>query len=177
MNHADKNSILYPLQHGFRSKRSCETQLIEIINEVTTNMSAGKQTDVLVMDFSKAFDKVSHCLLVHKLDHYGICGKTNTWIHNFLSEIPSCSCWRRKIQLYRCRLRSTSGLCTRAIIVPFLHKWHAALSQINCKIICWRHYSLPGSNIRGWCSRSTCTIEPQQTRNMGEKMENGISSR
>jgi hypothetical protein len=69
MNHADKNSILYPLQHGFRSKRSCETQLIEIINEVTTNMSAGKQTDVLVMDFSKAFDKVSHCLLVHKLDH------------------------------------------------------------------------------------------------------------
>jgi hypothetical protein len=86
MNHADKNSILYPLQHGFRSKRSCETQLIEIINEVTTNMSAGKQTDVLVMDFSKAFDKVSHCLLVHKLDHYGIRGKTNTWIHNCLSE-------------------------------------------------------------------------------------------
>ena len=49
-------------------------------------MSAGKQTDVLVMDFSKAFDKVSHGLLVHKLDHYGIRGKTNTWIHNFLSD-------------------------------------------------------------------------------------------
>ena len=86
MNHADKNSILYPLQHGFRSKRSCETQLIEIINEVTSKMSAGKQTDVLVMDFSKAFDKVSHCLLVHKLNHYGIRWKTNTWIRNFLSD-------------------------------------------------------------------------------------------
>ena len=86
MNHADKNNILYPLQHGFRSKRSCETQLIEFIDEVTTNMSAGKQTDVLIMDFSKAFDKVSHSLLVHKLDHYGIRGKTNTWIQNFLSD-------------------------------------------------------------------------------------------
>ena len=86
MNHADKNNILYPLQHGFRCKRSCETQHIEFIDEVTTNMSAGKQTDVLIMDFSKAFDKVSHGLLVHKLDHYGIRGKTNTWIQNFLSD-------------------------------------------------------------------------------------------
>ena len=86
MNHADKNNILYPLQHGFRSKRSCETQLIEFVDEITINMSSGKQTDVLIMDFSKAFDKVSHSLLVHKLDHYGIRGKTNTWIQNFLSD-------------------------------------------------------------------------------------------
>lgn len=41
MNHADKNNILYPLQHGFRRKRTCDTQLIEFIDEVTTNMSAG----------------------------------------------------------------------------------------------------------------------------------------
>jgi hypothetical protein len=50
MKHADKNNIMYPLQHGFRSKRSCETQLIEFIDEVTTNTSAGKQTDVLVIN-------------------------------------------------------------------------------------------------------------------------------
>ena len=43
-------------------------------------------TDVLIMHFSKAFDKVSHGPLVHKLDHYGIRGKTNTWIQNFLSD-------------------------------------------------------------------------------------------
>ena len=78
MNHADKNSILYPLQHGFRSKRSFETQLIEFIDEVTINMSSGKQTDVLIIAFSKAFDKVSHRLLVHKLDHYGIHMDTKT---------------------------------------------------------------------------------------------------
>ena len=69
MNHADRHQILYPLQHGFRSKRSCETQLIEFVDDITKNMSVGKQTDVLIMDFSKAFDKVGHSLLVHKLEH------------------------------------------------------------------------------------------------------------
>lgn len=49
-------------------------------------MSSGKQTDVLVKDFSKAFDKVSHSLLTQKLNHFGIRGKTNTWIQNFLSD-------------------------------------------------------------------------------------------
>ena len=48
--------------------RSCETQLIEFIDDVTRNLDDGKQTDVLIMDFSKAFDKVSHNLLIHKLN-------------------------------------------------------------------------------------------------------------
>ena len=79
------NNILYPLQHGFSIRRSCETHLIEFPDEITPNMLAGKQTDVLVMDFSKSFDKVSHRLLTYKLDHYGIHGNTNLWINNFLS--------------------------------------------------------------------------------------------
>ena len=74
MNHADANNIMYPMQHGFRRGLSCETQLIEFIDDVTINMDKGKQTDCLIMDFSKAFDKVSHSLLIHKLDHYGIRG-------------------------------------------------------------------------------------------------------
>ena len=75
MNHADTHNILYPLQHGFRKFRSCETQLLEFIDDVTKNIENSTQTDILIMDFSKAFDKVSHNLLVHKLHHYGIQGK------------------------------------------------------------------------------------------------------
>ncbi|RUS78658.1 hypothetical protein EGW08_013585 [Elysia chlorotica] len=45
-----------------------------------------EQVDMLVMDFAKAFDKVSHSLLVHKLQHYGITGAINKWIKNFLSD-------------------------------------------------------------------------------------------
>ena len=85
MNHADKHNILYPLQHGFRRHRSCETQLLECIDDVTLNLENSHQTDVLIMDFSKAFDKVSHNLLALKLKHYGIQGKTNKWILSFLS--------------------------------------------------------------------------------------------
>ena len=86
MNHAERNNILYPLQHGFRSKRSCETQLLECINDLSKNLEDGKQTDLLILDFSKAFDKVSHNLLLHKLHHYGIRGNTHRWISAFLSE-------------------------------------------------------------------------------------------
>jgi hypothetical protein len=85
MTHADNHNILYPLQHGFRKNRSCETQLLEFIDDVTKNMENSLQTDVLIMDFSKAFDQVSHNLLTHKLHYNGIQGKANTWIHNFLS--------------------------------------------------------------------------------------------
>jgi len=85
MNFGETNKILYPLQHGFRKMRSCETQLIEFIDDISSNMQQGKQTDILVMDFAKAFDKVSHSLLIHKLNRYGIKGKINKWIESWLS--------------------------------------------------------------------------------------------
>ena len=76
--------MLYDLQHGFREKRSCETQLIELCSDITKNLQDGTQTDVIVLDFSKAFEKVSHKKRLAKLEFYGIKGKTNAWIANFL---------------------------------------------------------------------------------------------
>jgi hypothetical protein len=61
MKHADKHGILYKLQHGFRSGLSCETQLIEFVNDILINMDKKQQTDVVIMDFAKAFDKVGQC--------------------------------------------------------------------------------------------------------------------
>jgi fibrillarin-like rRNA methylase len=67
LQHAEENNILYPLQHGFRKGRSCETQLIEFVDDISKNLQEGRQTDILIMDFAKAFDKVNHSLLIHKL--------------------------------------------------------------------------------------------------------------
>ena len=60
MSHFDDNNLLSQYQHGFRSEHSCETQLISFTQEVYDNLENGNQTDIIVMDFSKAFDKVDH---------------------------------------------------------------------------------------------------------------------
>ena len=49
------HNILYPLQRGFRACRSCETQLIDLVNDIANNMQSGLQTDICVLDFAKAF--------------------------------------------------------------------------------------------------------------------------
>ena len=86
MNHNDKHGILYEFQHGFRSKLSCETQLLEFYHDLCSNCYEGHQTDALVMDFSKAFDKVGHKRLLEKVTRYGITGATRRWIETFLAD-------------------------------------------------------------------------------------------
>ena len=86
MDYCDIHNIICPQQHGFRRGHSCETQLLGLVDEITQTMDKGGQEDLIVLDFSKAFDKVCHSLLVNKLHHYGIRGKINTWIKNFLTD-------------------------------------------------------------------------------------------
>ena len=60
-------NIVYELQHRFRERGSCETQLIMLVDELSKNMQMGKQTDLILLDFSKAFDKVAHEKVLQKL--------------------------------------------------------------------------------------------------------------
>ena len=69
--HLERHSILTEAQHGFRSRRSCETQLIYTVHELARGLSEGKQIDAILLDFSKAFDKVPHERLLYKLHYYG----------------------------------------------------------------------------------------------------------
>ena len=82
--HLANSNILFELQHGFREKRSCETQLIILVDEISKNMQMGQQTDLILLDFSKAFDRVAHEKLISKLHFYGIRGNTLFWIKDFL---------------------------------------------------------------------------------------------
>ena len=76
MTHFTKNKILTPVQHGFRAEHSCESQLLLTTEDLVQNYKDKTQTDLIVLDFSKAFDVVPHQRLLHKLDHYGIRGPT-----------------------------------------------------------------------------------------------------
>ena len=80
----DHHKILTDVQHGFRKRRSCETQLILTIDDLAKSLNNQEQVDVVLLDFAKAFDKVPHRRLIHKLNHYGIRGKQQQWIANFL---------------------------------------------------------------------------------------------
>ena len=82
--HFTRYNILYDLQHGFRERRSCETQLIQLVDDLARTLVAGQQSDLILLDFSKAFDKVSHSKLLYKLHEHGIRGCTLDWIRSFL---------------------------------------------------------------------------------------------
>lgn len=86
VNHLERNGILYDYQHGFRARRSTETQLLTFVQELYDNLRDGKQTDVVLLDFAKAFDKVPHKKLVQKLRGYGITDSVNKWTESFLTD-------------------------------------------------------------------------------------------
>ena len=54
-------------QHGFIKEKSCSTQLTGVYHEIGSHLDSSIQTDIIYLDFSKAFDSVSHRLLLHKL--------------------------------------------------------------------------------------------------------------
>ena len=85
MKHLDTHHILSDNQHGFRKKRSTESQLILIIQDLASGLDEGEQIDAVLLDFSKAFDKLPHARLAAKLHHYGIRGNLLQWIQSFLS--------------------------------------------------------------------------------------------
>ena len=85
MKHLESNGILHSCQHGFRHNRSCESQLISLVHELMQNHDNNIQSDIILTDFAKAFDKVPHNRLLYKLQWYGISGKIHQWINSFLS--------------------------------------------------------------------------------------------
>ena len=83
--HNKAHNTLVDYQHGFRNKLSCDTQLTKFVEDLHVGTTTqGKTVDVIAMDFAKAFDKVSHLLLLHKLHGFGIQGKNNDWIKCWL---------------------------------------------------------------------------------------------
>lgn len=85
VNHLTKHNLIRDSQHGFQAGKSCITNLIEFLEEVTKNVDEGSPCDIIYMDFQKAFDKVPHKRLLKKLRKHGISGKLMNWIEAWLS--------------------------------------------------------------------------------------------
>ena len=71
----EENSLPSNNQDGFRKNRSCLTQLLEHFDAILKVLSDGFGVDVIYLDYSKAFEKLHHQILLSKLRMYGIIGK------------------------------------------------------------------------------------------------------
>lgn len=81
--HIDK--IISPSQHGFKAGRSVETNLVEFVSDVTLALDNRLEVDAVYTDFSSAFDKVDHSLLLSKLEYNGVTGQLLDWFASYLS--------------------------------------------------------------------------------------------
>ncbi len=63
-------------QHEFLPEKSCTTQMLNFTTDLAINLNSFKQTGIIYFDFAKAFDSVSHDIILHKLKHnFGVDGK------------------------------------------------------------------------------------------------------
>jgi hypothetical protein len=78
------NNVIDSRQHGFLSRRSTSTNLLESLNDWTIAIRDKRSVLVAYIDYAKAFDTVCHAKLLSKLAAYGITGELFNWIASFL---------------------------------------------------------------------------------------------
>ena len=83
--HMENHHLFSDKQHSFRKGRSCLSKLLAHHDWVLNNLAEGRNVDVVFLDFAKAFDKVDHGILLHKVKALSITGKLGVWIHAFLT--------------------------------------------------------------------------------------------
>ena len=85
-NFLKKQNILLDNQYGFRPKLSTTHAMLDVINGISSNMNKTQYTGLIFLDLKKAFDTVSHSILLQKLEHYGIRGNMLDLFTSYLSE-------------------------------------------------------------------------------------------
>ena len=130
------NNLIIHVQYGFQSGSSTVTQLIECHIEWVTSRNNGEATDVIYLDYAKAFDSVIYSKLVHKLYAYGIRDDLIKWFENFLSSrtqaVTIMACFLTSCQLL---VVSFKVLCAAHNYLNFILTVCSKLSRQQLKFI------------------------------------------
>ena len=109
--------VIIPNQHGFIKGKSITTNLIVYAEYIFNSLENGESVDAIYTDFSKAFDKLDHSILIKKLSMYGVNGSLLEWINSYLKE-------RQQIvkinNNYSRRIPVLSGVVQGGILSPLL---------------------------------------------------------
>ena len=84
----EANEILSPSQYGFQRGKSTEDALSKFSEMIYNQLDKSNHVLSIFVDFSKAFDTVPHDILLKKLEHYGVRGRTNRWFSDYLTNRP-----------------------------------------------------------------------------------------
>lgn len=90
VNFLECNSFFTSAQHGFPKTYSCETQLISFTHHLHQILDQSSLADCIFLDFSKAFDKVCHRVLLYKLHQLNLDSNVFKWIACFLTKRLQC---------------------------------------------------------------------------------------
>ena len=98
----DKYKILLDSQYGFRSKRSYEQAMLELVGKILQNRNNNQHSCAMLLDLSKAFDTLNHEVLLQTLEVYGVRGICKDWFKSYL-ENRSLVC-KLNMQKFYCKI-------------------------------------------------------------------------
>ena len=151
VSYLDEGNLLNQSQHGFRHGRSCLSQLLAHYDEVLDLLEKGLNVDTIYLDFSKAFDKVDHQIVIAKLSSLGIGGKLLDWLVIPVGPYAACCSKRIPIISFTCKVWSSARISN----------WTPVVLNPHWGYRCWSSQLFP-TVICGWYTCAKGNKQPQR---------------
>ena len=127
----ETQNLLYPSQYGFRTTRSCEQAIMELVGNILQSKNRNEHCASVFLDLSKAFDTLDHTILLQKLERYGIRGIALEWFRNYLKDrslvakITTGPNLTVKLESYKITYGAAQGSCLGPLLfIIFMNDIH-----------------------------------------------------